>query len=83
MELIPYSFHSKLEAEEERTKRKKKEGEMPSIRVRDILRRIRLMVACCGSQLIVENSQIDGKPSIDDGDNDNEVDNDVDENNDD
>ena len=33
----------------------------PILRLRDILRRLRCLIACCGATLIIENSQIDGE----------------------
>ena len=32
----------------------------PLVKLRDFLRRIRCLMACCGSTLIIENSQVDG-----------------------
>ena len=40
------------------------------VRVRDFLRRIRCFFICCGSQLILENSQIDGFDTMNDDEND-------------
>ena len=33
-----------------------------ALRLREFLKRIKCIVACCGSQITIENSQIDGKP---------------------
>ena len=32
------------------------------LRLREVLKRIRCIIACCGSGITIENSQIDGKP---------------------
>ena len=34
---------------------------------REFLKRIKCLLACCNSQIIVENSQLDGKPENDQG----------------
>ena len=38
---------------------------MSSLRFRfkEFLKRIKCLVACCNSKIIIENSQIDGKPN--------------------
>ena len=32
----------------------------PLVKLRDFLRRLRCLISCCGSTLIIENSQVDG-----------------------
>lgn len=32
------------------------------LRLREFLKKFRCIIACCGSDITIENSQIDGKP---------------------
>lgn len=32
------------------------------LRLRNFLKRFRCILACCGSKIVIENSQLDGKP---------------------